>query len=168
MPNKSVPFSVRLSQEDAEFVATLEIPGAITPSDKIRHIISEARKKNSPTQDFNRLLERFRDDLQPTSKDLNEFERESQQESDFLHYFADWLAHACAEFTAGPEAVSDLKKHEARVARQVAKLTEYTMQLAVTSDAPCYDPVVIKKGIKRSVELAKLIDSTQDGGLSHE
>lgn len=168
MSNKSVPFSVRLSQEDAEYVAALEIPGAITPSDKIRHIISEARKKNSPVQDFNRMLERFREELQSTSKRLNELERESNQESDFMHYFADWLAHTCAEYATGPETAKELQKHEARIVRQVAKLTEHTMRLAVTSDAPCYDPQVIQKGIRRSVELAKFIESTQDGDLSHE
>ena len=49
---KSVPFSVRLTSEDAEYVAALQIPGAVTSSDKIRHIISDARKRREAPNQF--------------------------------------------------------------------------------------------------------------------
>ena len=42
---KTVPISVRVSNEDAEFIATLQIDNAVTPSDKVRSLIKEAKQK---------------------------------------------------------------------------------------------------------------------------
>ena len=39
----TVAMSVRVPQVDAEFIASLDLPGASTPSDKLRAIIAAAR-----------------------------------------------------------------------------------------------------------------------------
>ena len=44
MSSKTVPLSVRISHDDAEYIAGLKIDDALTPSDKVRAIIRDARK----------------------------------------------------------------------------------------------------------------------------
>ncbi|WP_319410232.1 hypothetical protein [uncultured Cohaesibacter sp.] len=154
---KSVPFSVRLTSEDADYVAALQIPEALTPSDKIRHIISESRKRSESQSSFSELAKRFEDDFLPTINLLRQLEYDAQQESEILHFFADWLSLACAEFAKGPRSSDDLQNFEARVVRQAFKLIEQTIRMAITSDAPCYDPSIIRNGCQRTIELVRLI-----------
>lgn len=159
MPNKSVPFSVRLSTEDAEFVASLQMPGAVTPSDKIRKIISEARERSEQAADFHELTRRFEKEFRLTNERVKNMERESEQESELLDFAGNWLSQICAEYMAGPVSASDLPKFEARIARLVAKLTEQMTRVALANDAACYDPLVVSSNMKRTIELVKLISN---------
>ncbi|MDV7340472.1 hypothetical protein RYZ26_12775 [Terasakiella sp. A23] len=163
MPNKSVPFSVRLSQDDAEFVASLNITGAVTPSDKIRHIISEARLRNETGQDYNLNLKSSQENLRPSIDRIRELERAQDKESEILHFMSEWLCEALAEFQTGPSSEKDMDKFEARLAKQIFKLTEHSLRLAITDDARCFAPDLMKKGTKRIVELAHIIDSQNQG-----
>ena len=168
MSNKSIPFSVRLSPVDAEFVASLNITGAVTPSDKIRHIISEARLRKEAGQDFNQNLKSIQGDLRPSIDRLRELEREKEQESELLHFMSDWLCEIQAEFVTGPNSVDGLEKFEARIAQHIFKLTEHSLRLAITNNARCFDPVLMKNGTKRIVELAHIINSHHQGENSND
>lgn len=159
MPSKSVPFSVRLPAEDADFIASLEIPGAVTPSDKIRQIISDARLRDQVGHDFNDVLKATQEDLRPSIDNLRNLERETDIESELMHYFADWLCETLAEFKCGPEKTVDLVKYEARLAQRAVKLTEYMLRLAITDDAPCFNPDLMTNTTKRIVELAHVIEA---------
>ena len=44
-----IPVSVRITQEDADFIAELKIEGANTPSEKIRELLKQARLAKKPT-----------------------------------------------------------------------------------------------------------------------
>ncbi len=159
MSGKSVPFSVRLAAEDAEFIASLSISGAVTPSDKIRLIISEARLRKDVGQEFSEVLKAIQEDLRPSLDNLRAYEREREIESELLHYFAEWLCEAQAEFISGPKDESDLIKFEARIAQRIAKLTEYTLRLAITKDAPCFAPDLMINLTRRIVELSRLVEA---------
>ena len=54
--NSRVPISVRISQEDADFIASLQIQGANTPSDKIRELLRQARTLHTQGQDYESSL----------------------------------------------------------------------------------------------------------------
>ncbi len=155
---KSVPFSVRLPSEDAEYVASLQIAGAVTASDKIRHIISDARQRREAQASFSDLVHRFEEEFKPTVDHLRAWERDAKVESEFLHFIADWLSPMCAEIACGPQSKDDLTSFEARIVRQASKLVEQTVRMAITNDAHCYDPSIIRDGSQRTVELARLID----------
>ncbi|MBL4840734.1 MULTISPECIES: hypothetical protein [Thalassospira] len=159
MSNKSVPFSVRLAAEDAEFIASLSIPGAVTPSDKIRQIISEARLRKETGQNFNEVLKSVQEDIRPSVEYLRDLEREGDIESELLHFFADWLGETQAEFIAGPESENDLVKYEARMMQRAVKLMEYVLRLAITEDAPCFNPNLMANATRRIIELSRLIEA---------
>ena len=47
-----IPVSVRITQEDADFIAELKIEGANTPSEKIRELLKQARLAHTQTRDY--------------------------------------------------------------------------------------------------------------------
>ena len=47
MSSKSTPLSFRVSDEDAEFLAGLQLPGAVTPSEKLRVLVTRARMEHA-------------------------------------------------------------------------------------------------------------------------
>ena len=44
---RSVPLSVRVAPEDADFISRVEIAGAETPSEKVRALLAEARRRQN-------------------------------------------------------------------------------------------------------------------------
>tara|TARA_R110000868_G_scaffold92100_4_gene255367 strand:- start:103383 stop:103856 length:474 start_codon:yes stop_codon:yes gene_type:complete len=148
-----------LPAEDAEFIASLNVSGAVTPSDKIRQIISDARLRTETGKNFNEVLKAAQEDLRPSVDNLRNLEREAEVESELLHYFAEWLCETQAEFISGPENTDDLVKYEARMAQRAVKLTEYILRLAITEDAPCFNPELMTNATKRIVELSRLIET---------
>ena len=51
-----IPISVRITQEDADFIAELKIEGANTPSEKIRELLKLARLAHTQTRDYGSAL----------------------------------------------------------------------------------------------------------------
>lgn len=51
-----IPISVRITQEDADFIAELKIEGANTPSEKIRELLKLARLAHTQTRDYSSAL----------------------------------------------------------------------------------------------------------------
>ena len=51
-----IPISVRISQEDADFIANLQVEGANTPSEKIRELLKQARQSYTQPQDYGTAL----------------------------------------------------------------------------------------------------------------
>ena len=49
--SKSVPLSVRVSPDDARFISQIDIAGAATPSDKVRALLADARKRREGFSD---------------------------------------------------------------------------------------------------------------------
>ena len=52
MSGKTIPFSARISVEDAEFISRLEFEGAHTPSEKLRGLLAETRRQQSSCEDY--------------------------------------------------------------------------------------------------------------------
>ena len=63
LSTKTVPLSVRVPYEDAEFIAGLHVNGANTPSDKLRAIINQARRRHQGGQDFGSALMFFEEQI---------------------------------------------------------------------------------------------------------
>ena len=51
-----IPVSVRITQEDADFISELKIEGANTPSEKIRELLKQARLAHTQTHDYGSAL----------------------------------------------------------------------------------------------------------------
>ncbi|MDA0782505.1 MAG: hypothetical protein O2970_10380 [Proteobacteria bacterium] len=160
MTCQAIPFSVRLPQEDAEFIANMEIKGAKTPSDKIRAIIAKAREEEKEDKDYKNILRKAQEMFIPALDKLREEELKKGEHSELTGIVSECLVETCAFFIS---ALSENKKGtnlnnlEKGVADRIFTLFERVMRMGVTAQAPCYNKVIIKEHLAPVLELAGII-----------
>jgi len=159
---KTIPISVRVSHEDAAFIANLQIDDALTPSDKIRSIIKEAKKQSERTVNYEGCLKIARDTLKELTQKIKASEMEQKQHSELVNAFTDWVGESFAYMAAAKNEIDEekieLKELEEGISQRVFRLFEVVARLGVTSKAPCYDDAIITKGFVPLVELIDLIN----------
>lgn len=162
---KSIPISVRLSEDDAAFLAGLTIPGANTPSDKLRSIISETRRRMDGVEDFSDCAELLRDMLAPTTRQVREANKQHNLRSELVDRLADWLPETAAYLmTSLPDKAPDKKallQLEAGLADRMVALLESFLRMGVTQAAPCYDEALLTPRLTNILELAEIAGKQQ-------
>jgi len=163
MPGKPISLSVRLSPDEAAFLAGYNPPGATTLSEKLRVMIAETQRNHADTNDFPSSLAFYEERMSGSVRKLREAENEAGCHSELLAQFTHWLPEANASFTAnvpddGTESLKDrLLKLEAETTDKIFTMFEHVLRLAVTGDSPCYNPDVINNRIAAVVKLSELI-----------
>ena len=168
MGNKKVSLSVRVSQDDAEFIAGLKIEDAITPSDKIRALIKQAKENTSTNQDFVGQLSILQRQLAPLLKQIKKAEHVEDIHSEFVDITMGCLTESLAflvsykimENADKDKSNIDLSALENDIALKVFRYMEAVLRMGVTAKAPCYDSNLINKNIAQVLELASIISST--------
>ena len=167
MGTKAVPLSVRLSKEDAEYIASLKAPDAVTMSEKVRYLVRHARISAERHETFEGVVEETEDTLAPLKRALDKIEEDHFVRSGLLRALITSLPRILAELEAAdvdgdPPVLESLTTLEAGAAKRVKDLLDQLARLAVTSEAPCLDPQVIQKEISKPlVELTELIKTDQ-------
>jgi hypothetical protein len=148
MATKNTQLSVRITDEDAAFLARLEIEGAQTPSDKIRALLGEARRRHEGRRDYRAALARSAELLGPAAQEVRAAENAVGTRSELLRLVVDWLPEGLAFLVsrsaegegADPRKLaSALRVTEAGLADRVFSLADAVLRLGVTEEAPCHD-----------------------------
>jgi hypothetical protein len=159
--SKNVPLSVRVSEEDAEFIARLQVSGAATPSDKVRAMIAEARRRHEGVQDFEGALSMLQDLLAPVLRRLQLAEVEQHSHSELLSHVAHWIPELVAFLLTAFSDVKRLEREhlqelESEVADRVFRLIEDVLRMGITRECRGYDPAVVARRMDPVLELAEL------------
>lgn len=168
---KTIAMSVRVSPDDAEFIAGLTIPGASTPSDKLRSIIAQARARTEGTADYATCLTLVQDLLAPARQRVREAEHRHRVNSELLAAVLDWLPETLAgvmsQTPVAPAANSSdeatqaerrqLTDLESSLADRVFMLVEIVLRMGVTKECRGYDRKLIADRIAPAIELAQLL-----------
>ncbi len=164
---KSVPVSVRVSPEDAEFIATLKIEDAVTPSDKIRALIKRARLLESREKSYEGALSSFQSQFRAVLNQLALQEEQEKMHSELVRLFLDWLIEADA-YAAAPPLSPECKKRslelesfEQGVMERTLRLCETVIRLGITDAAPCYDPKIVSHHIDRVLDLSSVVSASR-------
>ena len=162
MPQKTKQVGVRLTDEEAEFLAGFKAENAATPSDKLRAIIDDARRRKLGTEDYPGSLKLVQDMMAPTTRIIRSSENTYKLHSELVTRLSDWVPECMAYLIAsnGNEQELDssqLVEVEAAIAQRVVVLIQSVLQLAVTKQAPLYDSTVLRDGIEPVLELAAVI-----------
>lgn len=161
MSQKSIPLSVRVTAEDADFLARLDVPGATTPSDKLRHLLSEARERHARGGGYDDNLAVAAEMLGDARQRWRSIETQERLRSDLVRMMAEWLPETAAFFasgvTEGRSPADGLVAFEAGLAYRAVALTEGLLRLAVTGKEPCYDPQAVRSRIEQVIELAEIV-----------
>ena len=162
MPNKTVPISVRMTPEDAEFIAQLNVEDAHTPSDKLRALIADARRRKLGTEDYPASLKLVQELLAPTMRIIRSSENDLHVHSELVSRLGEWVPECVAYLIAsnGPDVKLDmeqLREIERDLAQRVFVLMQSMLQMAVTRHSPMYEPEVAHEGVVPVLELAEVI-----------
>ncbi len=168
LATKMVALSVRIPQDDAEFIAKLRIEGAATPSDKLRAILLEARRRQEGAQDFNGCIAMIQGLLSPARMQIQSSEMDHEMHSELLSRVMTWLPDIVAYIVANggfvrsdDTSAEKLRTMEQGVAERAFRLMESLLQMGVTKRSPCYDPDVILKRVDPIIDLASVISTIQ-------
>ena len=154
-----IPISVRISQEDADFIAELKIEGANTPSEKIRELLTQARLAHSQTHDYGTALAAQEQIFQVARRDVLHAEKEFGIHSHIVARLFEQLPDLAATLAADlPENAqeADLKQYERELMWRIVRLTDSILQLAVTGKGAAYDDTVLQQ-LENTLKLAKIV-----------
>lgn len=172
--NKTVTLSARISQEDAEFISQLNIADAKTPSDKLRALVSEARRRSLHEEDFRGHLKMFQDMIGPVKANISETELAQNIHSEVVSRTLDWIPDMMAfvlSTTATKEegmSKEQLTLLEAGLTERIFRLLDATTQLALTNPSPCYRPSVIQDRAQSLISLLSLINHVSSHSSHHK
>lgn len=140
MSVKTVPFSARISVEDAEFISNLEFDGANTPSDKLRALLAETRRRYLGYSDYGQNLLHMQEWLGQIKRQLLVRQQQLGQRSELLIRVLDALPDLLATLqtmSARCEAlnVRELRQTELQVLEKINQINQLLLPLAITSEA---------------------------------
>ncbi|MCY3885952.1 MAG: hypothetical protein OXG24_13680 [Gammaproteobacteria bacterium] len=163
MAGRSIPLSVRISADDATFLASFNANGAATLSEKVRSLISEAKQRHLGEEDYAQSLEFIQETLAPSFARLRNLESQNDKHSALLAIFAHWIPDIIAYWMAGvpqedsPDAAENLMELEAAIANRIFDLIESVLRLGVLPKSRCYQPEIIAQHMAPILELNNII-----------
>lgn len=158
MTTKTTPVSVRITPKDAEFIASLDIDEAITPSDKIRALLKEAREGRAKKEKLSSCLGLVREAIDPLLVKIKTEELRTKMHSQLVSTFGEWMIDTLGYLASLEESETlDLTDVESEMARRIFRLLGIIGRMGVTSEAPCYDVDLFQKQLPPLIELMELV-----------
>ena len=162
MAKRSVPLSVRLTIDEAEFIAGLDMDGAHTPSEKIREVIAVLRDQQERPRDYYGQLKFAESLFAPVARNLRAGEHQQGVHSELISRLCEWLPELVAFVLTQEEksddlSVATLAEFEMGVLRRLTVMMQSIMHLALMDRAPCYDPSIVKDQIQPVLDLADVV-----------
>jgi hypothetical protein len=167
--------SARIPGEDLEWLATFDIQGATTPSDKLRALVTQIRRQHQGSLDYGASLQWMRDLVSPFVTAVGSFEHRQSKHSEVLRLVNDWvpqvMAILVAEGTLARDPQRKLAEIEDKLVTRVFQLLTGVLRLGVTTQADCYDPKVLERHLPQLIELAGVVSASRrpstDGETKH-
>lgn len=160
---KTTPLSVRVDDDDAAFLAGLDIADARTPSEKLRALLRAERRRQEGIDDPLEAVDFFRDTLQPAKRRIRQLETKAGTRSDFLMKLYDRLPEIAGAAYSGPDEKvkapsKTLLAFENEILDNVFALIQETLELGLTTRNRCYDVTAIEKRLTPVLEILELIN----------
>lgn len=160
MPNANrIPLSVRISQEDADFIAQLQFDGASTPSEKVRELLKQARLAHTEQKNYDGVLTSSEQLLATARHEILTYEKELGVHSHIVARIFEALPDLMATMVADfPKTCNkaELVDFEKQAMWRIVRLMDSILQLAITGKGAGYDDTVLNE-LDNSLALANLI-----------
>ena len=164
--------SARIPTDDLQWLATLEMQGANTPSDKLRALVTQLRRQHEGALEYSASLQWMRDLVAPFLTAVGTFEHRQGRHSEVLRLISDWvpqlMALLVAESTLGKDPLRKAQDIEDKLVVRCVKLLTGILRLGITASTDCYDPKVLDKHLPHLIELSAIIDSSRKSSGNKE
>ena len=163
MSKKSSVVTVRLSPEEQQILASIEVTDATTISDKIRRLVQDAGRRRSAQADYSAALGLAQDWVGHTTNNVILKEREQGVHSQFLERFGSWLPVALSTYISHAEGIVQaaesndtamLQGLEDDLVDQSFRLVETLLQMGLLEDRGCYSTEAFDRNLSNSLSLA--------------
>lgn len=151
MAQRSTTISCRVDAEDADFLLALEVPGATTVSDKMRHVLAEYRQHQQNLRSFRDCLMDFRNLIAPTYQEIQDMEFSHDMRSEFVNRVVETLPVLLSTLVTSKrpgraeEEPPHLHRLEKKLIDQIFQLVDSLLRIGVSSEPSCYDPKLFKE-----------------------
>ena len=165
MSGKTVPLSVRVSDDDALFLARLEIDDAVTPSEKLRALLHEAQRRHAGQQDASEGGLLLRDTANPARRVVRRLEGQLGRKSDLILKLYERVPDLMAKLIAGPEEKDNpevLKVFEAELTDQICVLLKDFITIGLSSPARVYSEDIFNAEMMQVINLIELVRHHQN------
>lgn len=167
MSSNRIPVSVRISQEDFDFISHLQIDGANTPSEKIREILYQARIDHQKDKNYPTVLTQTEEMLFAAKHQLLTLEKTLGIHSHILartfELVPDLMATLASEYPQSADKAV-LVDYEKQVMWRIVRLMDSVLQLAVTAKGAGYDDKVLHE-LQNTLNLANIIYNTHQNDI---
>lgn len=160
MAQKTVQLSVRISDDDAAFLASLDIEGAVTPSEKMRAILQAERQRHGGEGTAESFEDTLRSMMKRARQQIRSLEKEQGTRSDLVARLYEYVPEIAAVLMAG-SGQKTLVEFEAVLTSDVYGLMSEFLSLALVPRNRVYDDRVAASHLAPVLELAELIRTSQ-------
>ena len=148
----------RVPDDLYQWFASLQLERAVTSSDKLRVLLAQLKRQYEGALDYVSALSWFRDVTGPLRQALGILERDEGKQSEVVTTLVEHLnALAATLVSAQPKSEAEAIVLEQTIVRRVFAMTEALLRQAVTTNAAAFDPKVVQKHCRQTIELAKLV-----------
>ena len=160
--------SVRVPDEDLEWLLTLDIAGARNPSDRIRSLIAANRRQREGMGDYVACVAMLRDFLRPFLDVVSAAERRHNVHSEVVTSIAEGIPEIMAEMIAfrpvpdDDHAPAALAHIESDLAARTMRLCIRLLRLSVTPSVPAYHAAILDAGLTEVMAVAELSQSRRN------
>ncbi|HEX8987465.1 MAG TPA: hypothetical protein VF816_05850 [Rhodocyclaceae bacterium] len=155
--------SIRIPDEDFQWLLSLQDKGAKTPSEKLRALLAWARQQEAGMADPALCSVWMRSMVQPLAQGVGAFERRRKDHSDLIAAALEWIPQVMATLVSSrlaedskPEDAAEL---EAIVGQQCFRLLSGLLRAAVTSTPAAYDARALERHLPDIMEIAEIISN---------
>lgn len=162
MAHKPIPLSLRISDQDADFLAKFEADGATTPSEKVRFLLTQARERYGAErpEDAGAVA---RELMGRGRKRWRTAEEEAGLRSDLILKLYDRAPDLFGTLMAGPESASNLSEFEKSLVIEVARILEDVLAQRLMKSTRCYRAGVLGEELEPSLWTLRYLTDDEKG-----
>ena len=156
--------SVRISDDDFQWLLSLPEPGAKTPSEKLRALVAKAREQDGG--DYKRCAGWMRGLTQPFTEAVADVDHRYGMHSDLVAAVAEAVPQIMAimitERPEGAHANEKAVEVEAALASERFRLFSGLLRSAITSTPATYDKQVLDDYLPDILEIAEILSTRKE------
>lgn len=158
--------SIRVPDEDFQWLLSSAEPGAKTPSEKLRALVTKARQQEAGMENYRFCAAWMRGLTQPFVDAVTALERKEKIHSDVVAAALEWvpqiMAILASERPGGTHPRDSAVEIEAALAQQSFRLLAALLRAGVTSVPAAYDNEVFGRYLPEIIEIAEIISTRKE------
>jgi hypothetical protein len=163
--------SIRIPDEDFQWLLSLPEAGAKTPSEKLRALLARVRQQETGMASHETCVALMRGLAQPLVEAVVTVERKEKVHSNLVASIAEWvpqiMATLISERPGDKAGIQEVTEIEAILAQECFRLFSGLLRAGITSLPATYDKSVLDKYLPDIIEIVSIISTRRTKEVHH-